>query len=82
MKIKGIKRKNTIEIFEEINIPDSQEIVIEILYEDSTTSVSAESQFWKSLEKFRQKQELESAGIEPEIFADVRDSSSGREVTW
>ncbi|MEH1800964.1 MAG: hypothetical protein V7L13_17690 [Nostoc sp.] len=75
MKIKGIKRKNTIEIFEEINIPDGQEIVIEILYEDSTTSVSSESQFWKSLEKFRQEQELEAAGIEPEIFADVRDSS-------
>ncbi|MBN4004396.1 hypothetical protein [Nostoc sp. LPT] len=71
MKIKGIKRKNTIEIFEELNVPDGQEIVIEILYEDSTTSVSAESQFWKSLEKFRQKQELESAGIEPEVFADV-----------
>ncbi|MEH2042395.1 hypothetical protein [Nostoc sp.] len=82
MKIKGIKRKNTIEIFEEINIPDRQEIVIEILYEDSTTSVSSESQFWKSLEKFRQKQELEAAGIHPEVFADVRDSSPGREVTW
>ena len=53
MKIKGIKRRNAIEIFEEINIPDGQEIVIEILYKDSTTSVSAESQFWKSLEKFK-----------------------------
>ncbi|ACC79890.1 hypothetical protein [Nostoc punctiforme] len=82
MKIKGIKRKNTIEIFQEINIPDGQEIIIEILYEDSTTIVTAESQFWKSLEKFRQEQELETAGIEPEVFVDVRDSSPGREVTW
>ncbi|MBH8564762.1 hypothetical protein I8748_21690 [Nostoc sp. CENA67] len=82
MKIKGIKRKNTIEIFQEINIPDGQEIFIEILYENSQTSVNSESKFWKSLEKFRQEQELETAGIEPEIFADVRDSSPGREVTW
>ncbi|MFN6566397.1 hypothetical protein [Dendronalium sp. ChiSLP03b] len=82
MKLKGIKRKNTIEIFQEINIPDGQEIVIEILCEDSTTSVSGESQFWKCLENFRQEQELEAAGIEPETFADVRDTSPGREVTW
>lgn len=79
MKIKGIKRRNSIEIFQELNIPDGQEIVIEILYE-STTIVSGESQFWKSLEKFRQEQELEAVSIEPEVFADVRDSSSGREV--
>ncbi len=44
--------------------------------------MSGESQFWKSLEKFRQEQELEAVSIEPEVFADVRDSSPGREVTW
>ncbi|BAZ50967.1 hypothetical protein NIES4103_35900 [Nostoc sp. NIES-4103] len=82
MKIKGIKRKNTIEIFQEINIPDGQEIFIEILYENSQTSVNSESKFWKSLEKFRQEQELETAGIEPGIFADVRDCSPGREISW
>ncbi|MBW4689623.1 MAG: hypothetical protein KME40_32160 [Komarekiella atlantica HA4396-MV6] len=81
MKIKGIKRRNSIEIFQEINIPDGQEIVIEILYE-STTIVSGEFQFWKSLEKFRQEQELEAVSIEPEVFADVQNSSSGREVIW
>jgi hypothetical protein len=53
MKIKGIKHRNSIEIFQELNIPDGQEIVIEIL-DESTTIVSGESQFWKSLEKFRQ----------------------------
>ncbi|MEH2007820.1 hypothetical protein [Nostoc sp.] len=77
MKIKGIKCKRTIEIFQEINIPDGQEIVIEILSEDFITSVSGKSQFWKCLEKFRQEQELETAGIELEVFADVRDSSPG-----
>jgi len=74
MKIKGIKRRNSIEIFQELNIPDGQEIVIEIL-DESTTIVSGESQFWKSLEKFRQEQELEAVSIEPEVFGDVRDSS-------
>ncbi|MBW4446054.1 MAG: hypothetical protein KME38_04010 [Spirirestis rafaelensis WJT71-NPBG6] len=81
MKIKGIKRRNSIEIFQELNIPDGQEIVIEIL-DESTIIVSGESQFWKSLEKFRQEQELEAVSIEPEVFADVRDSSPGREVIW
>ena len=81
MKIKGIKRRNSIEIFQELNIPDGQEIVIEIL-DESTIIVSGESQFWKSLEKFRQEQELEAVSIEPEVFADVRDSSSAREVIW
>lgn len=64
MKIKGIKRRNSIEIFQELNIPDGQEIVIEIL-DESTIIVSGESQFWKSLEKFRQEQELEAVSIEP-----------------
>jgi hypothetical protein len=81
MKIKGIKHRNSIEIFQELNIPDGQEVIIEILSK-STTIASGESQFCKSLEKFRQEQQLEASGIEPEIFADVRDSSPGREVTW
>jgi hypothetical protein len=47
-----------------------------------TANILGESQFCKSLEKFRQEQQLELSGIEPEIFADVRDSSPGREVSW
>lgn len=82
MKIKGIKRKNTIELFQEIQIPDGQEIVIEIIHEESKKNGTSESQFWKSLEKFRQEQELEAVNIEPEVFTDVRDSSPGREVIW
>ncbi|KZL49571.1 hypothetical protein A2T98_12050 [Nodularia spumigena CENA596] len=79
MKIKGIKRKNTIELFQEIKIPDGQQIVIEIIHEEPKKNGISESQFWKSLEKFRQEQELE---IEPEVFANVRDTSPGREVNW
>jgi hypothetical protein len=47
-----------------------------------SANISGESQFCKPLEKFRQEQQLEASGIEPEVFADVRDSSPGREVTW
>ena len=36
--------------------------------------------FWEALQKFRQENNLEAAGIEPEVFEGVRDSSPGREV--
>jgi hypothetical protein len=84
MKIKGIKRGKTIEIFHEINIPDGEEIIIDIPDEKSS-SITIEdsiSKFWKSLEKFRHEENLEAAGIEPDIFAGLRDSSPGREVSW
>ncbi|MDM9380799.1 hypothetical protein QUB80_08790 [Chlorogloeopsis sp. ULAP01] len=116
MKIKGIKRGKTIEIFAEINIPDGQEIIIEIqeeqllseeerhkrmkellatLWEDKENFVktmeelekeknvsNGKSEFWKSLEKFRQEEDLEAAGIESEVFAEVRDYLPGGEVIW
>jgi hypothetical protein len=82
MKIKGIKRGKTIEIFQEINIPDGQEIEMEIPYTESTIIMSEESGLWQSLENFRQAEDLEKMGIESDIFADVRDSSPGREVVW
>ena len=36
--------------------------------------------FWEAIQKFRQENNLEAAGIEAEIFDGVRDSSPGREV--
>ncbi|MCU0540645.1 MAG: hypothetical protein MUE44_00480 [Oscillatoriaceae cyanobacterium Prado104] len=36
--------------------------------------------FWEALQKFRQENNLEEAGIESEVFEGVRDSSPGREV--
>ena len=82
MQIKGIKRGKTIEIFEEIDIPDGQEIIIYTTYEESTTRVNNQGKLWDNLEKFRQEEDLETAGIEPEIFTEVRDDSPGREVIW
>ncbi|WP_088242361.1 hypothetical protein [Calothrix rhizosoleniae] len=82
MRIKGIKRGRTIEIFEEIDIPDGQEVVIYMTSEKSNKIVNDEGNFWKTLLNFRQSEDLETMGIEPEIFANVRDESPGREVIW
>ncbi|WP_293118713.1 hypothetical protein [Okeania sp. SIO1I7] len=71
MFVKGIKRGRNIEIFEDINIPDGQEILI---------TIETRGSFWKSLNSFRQELDTEGIWIEPEVFEGVRDSSSGREV--
>ena len=71
MRVRGIKRGKTIETFEEINVPDNQEITLAIEMEDG---------FWKSLNRFRQELDSEGIWIEPDVFEGVRDSSPGREV--
>lgn len=71
MKIKGIKWGKTIEIFQEINIPDGQEIIIYTTYEESTEVVNNQTTLYESIENFRQEEDLKTAAIEPEIFADV-----------
>lgn len=39
--------------------------------------------FWESVERFRQEYDVEAADINPdEIFTNVRDKSSGREVIF
>jgi len=40
------------------------------------------TQFWPAYLKFRKEYDLPNLGIEPEVFANVRDRSSGREVEW
>ncbi|MEO1428273.1 MAG: hypothetical protein AAFV71_04245 [Cyanobacteria bacterium J06633_8] len=82
MKIKGIKRGKTIEIFQEIDIPDGEEIIIYTTYEESTKVVNNQATLYESIEKFRQEEDLETAGIEPELFYDVRDNSPRRELNW
>ncbi|MCC3404820.1 MAG: hypothetical protein JGK17_04360 [Microcoleus sp. PH2017_10_PVI_O_A] len=36
--------------------------------------------FWEAIQNFRQKNNLEAAGIEAEVFEGLRDSAPGREV--
>ncbi len=71
MRVKSIKRGKNIEIFEDIDIPDGEEITI---------AIETKGSFWKSLERFRQELDREGIWIEPEVFEGVRDSSPGREV--
>ena len=69
--VKGIKKGKTIELLEEINVPDGQEILIDIL---------SVNNFWTSLEKFRNSQEFNNLDLEEEIFTDLRDKTTGRNV--
>lgn len=69
--IKGIKKGKTIELLEEINIPDGEEILIDILPVNN---------FWTSLETFRNSQEFNDVDFDAEIFTDLRDKTSGRNV--
>lgn len=38
--------------------------------------------FGTAYDAFRRQYDLESAGIEPEVFANVRDAAAGREMSW
>ncbi len=69
--IKGIKKGKTIELLEEIDIPDGQEILVDIKTVNS---------FWTSLEDFRNSQEFKSQKFEEDIFTDLRDKNTGRNV--
>lgn len=68
--VKGIKKGKTIELLEEVNFPDGQEVLVEI------TGVN---DFWSSLQDFRKRVDLES--INDDTFEDLRDKSTGRDVS-
>ena len=69
--VKGIKKGKTIELLEEINIPDGQAILIDI---------QTVNNFWTSLEDFRNSQDFKNADFEEEIFTNLRDKTTGRNV--
>lgn len=69
--IKGIKKGKTIELLEEIDIPDGQEILVDIQTVNS---------FWTSLEDFRNSQKFKNEDFEEDIFTDLRDKTTGRNV--
>jgi hypothetical protein len=71
MEIKGIKKCRNIELFDDLDIPGSQEISL---------SIEPGEEFWQPLQSFRQELKSEGIWIEPDVFDGVRDSSSGREV--
>ena len=69
--VKGIKKVKTIELLEEINIPDGVEILIDI---------QTVNNFWTSLEEFRNSQDFKNVNFEEEIFTNLRDKTTGRNV--
>jgi uncharacterized protein len=69
MLVKAIKRGKTIELLEEVNLPDNQEILVEI---------KEINDFWSALEDFRQRVDLES--LDDDSFDNLRDKSIGRDV--
>lgn len=69
MFIKGIKKGKNIELLEEINIPDNQEVIVEI---------KEISNFWTALQDFRKRVDLDS--LDDDTFENLRDKSTGRDV--
>lgn len=69
MFVKGIKNGKNIELLEEVDLPDNQEVMVEI---------KKVSNFWSALQEFRQKVDLES--LEDDTFENLRDKSTGRDV--
>jgi hypothetical protein len=69
--VRGIKKGKTIELLEEINIPDGQEILVDI---------QSASNFWSSLEKFRKSQDFKNLEFETEDFVNLRDKTAGRNI--
>lgn len=64
--VKGIKKGKTIELLEEINIPDGQEILVDI---------QTVNNFWTNIEEFRNSQDFKNVEFEEEIFTDLRDKT-------
>ncbi|WP_017304143.1 hypothetical protein [Spirulina subsalsa] len=71
MLVKGIKRGKTIELLEEIDVPDEREVLLEIKEVPS---------FWTVYQNYRARMAQEGIVFEDEMFENLRDRSVGREV--
>ena len=69
MFVKGIKKGKTIELLEELNLPDEQELLLEIRQVND---------FWSALEDFRENVDL--SGMDSLNDDNLRDRSTGRDV--
>jgi hypothetical protein len=69
MFIKGIKKGRTIELLEELNLPDEQELLLEIRQVND---------FWSALEDFRENVDL--SAMDALSDDNLRDRSTGRDV--
>lgn len=69
--IKGIKKGKTIYLLEDINIPDGQEILID---------VQIVNNFWTGLETFRNSEDFKNLDFEENTFVNLRDKDTGRNI--
>ena len=69
--IKGIKKGKTIELLEEIDIPDGEEILI---------NIKKVNDFWSSLEEFKKSKLFKNIDFVEEDFTDLRERSTGRNI--
>ncbi|MEC4818408.1 MAG: hypothetical protein SAK29_34825 [Scytonema sp. PMC 1069.18] len=78
MQITAIKRGQTLEISENLDIPDGQAVRIEII--DARIN-HKKGKFGDNLEEFRHRHNIAELDIDVDaIFEDIRDKSPGREV--
>ncbi|MEA5472234.1 hypothetical protein [Spirulina sp. 06S082] len=82
MQITAIKQGQMLIFSEMLDIPDGQRVTVEITeVENNGDRNGGQLDFWESIQKFRQENNIEEADIDvDEIFKDVRDKSLGREV--
>ncbi|MEM9543797.1 MAG: hypothetical protein AAGA60_30470 [Cyanobacteria bacterium P01_E01_bin.42] len=87
MQITAIKQGQMLILSEMLDIPDGQSVTVEITEIETTEAEDRgdrngdELDFWESIQKFRQENNIAEADIDvDEIFKDVRDKSPGREV--
>ena len=59
-----------------------QPVAILISIEEFEMLRAGNASFTSAYEAFRSKVDLAQAGIEPEVFEDLRDPSRGREMNW
>ncbi|MEQ8963188.1 MAG: hypothetical protein RLP02_35665 [Coleofasciculus sp. C2-GNP5-27] len=78
MQITAIKRGQTLEFSERLDIPEGQVVRIEII---DTLINQDKGKFGDKLEEFRLRYSIAELDIDVDaIFGDVRDKSPGREV--
>ena len=68
--VKGIKKGKTIELLEEIDIPDGEILV----------DIKTSNNFWKNLEEFRSSQDFQNVEFDEEDLGNLRDKNTGRNV--
>lgn len=78
MQITAIKRGQTLEISENLDIPDGQIVRIEII---DVSIADKQHKFGDNLEEFRRRHDIAELDIDVDtIFGEIRDKSPGREV--